>query len=126
MKVLVVDDSRIMRAILTEHLSGCGFEVLQATDANEGLQQFRANSDIALVTIDRNMPEHDGMELVQWIRQEPHGEAVRLLMITSETEQRHMHRALQSGVDEYLMKPFDEAMLRSKIRLLGFPAEAKD
>ena len=73
--------------------------------------------DIAFV--DWNMPRCNGHEFVVAVRNEPRWNDLKLIMATTETEADQIIKALDAGADEYLMKPFDEASVVDKLRLLG-------
>lgn len=119
MQVLVVDDSRVARRILTRFLSELGFSVLEAVDGRQGLQVLERLEHLALALVDWNMPEVDGLGFVRALRLDPTHSEVPVLMVASETELGQVRRALSSGVDEYLMKPLTREMLKEKLALLG-------
>ncbi len=125
MKALVVDDSRAIRVILSQMLVNLGYEVSEARHGREALAYLQSHSDIAVALVDWNMPEMNGFDLVQAVRADPRFTAVRLLMVTTETEMAQMARALEAGADEYLMKPFTKAMIEDKLQLLGLPTVAQ-
>src|SRR4051794_16185525 len=117
-RALVVDDSRAMRMILARALTESGFEVLQAANGKEGFDRMLLDgSSLQLVLVDWNMPEMSGLDFVRAVRARPEFAAIRLLMVTTETEIEQMSRALETGVDEYLMKPFTADAIRDKLRL---------
>jgi two-component system chemotaxis response regulator CheY len=119
-KALVVDDSRAMRIILSRTLAEFGFEVMQAANGREALEIMdREGTSIGLVLLDWNMPEVTGIEVVEKLRAQEAFKAVRLVMVTTETEIEQMARALEAGADEYLMKPFTRESVEDKLRLIG-------
>ena len=119
-RALVVDDSRAMRMILSRTLTASGFEVQQASNGKEALDCMdRDGAPFHLVMVDWNMPELSGLDFVRAIRGRPELNAVRLLMVTTETEMEQMSRALEAGADEYLMKPFTPDSVQDKLRILG-------
>jgi two-component system, chemotaxis family, chemotaxis protein CheY len=122
MRAIVIDDSRATRAILRRMLVGLGFEVAEAADGRQGLEVLDA-SDVApdVVLVDWNMPVMDGLEFVRSVRADPDQARLTLLMVTTEGDPEHMLRALEAGVDEYVMKPFTESVIREKLQLLGVP-----
>lgn len=120
MQAMVVDDSRAMRMILTKTLGDLGFEVRQATNGNEALDQLRQDGlHPDLVLVDWNMPGITGLEFVQAVRTDSGLAATALLMVTTETSLGQMERALAAGANEYLMKPFTREMVADKLRLMG-------
>ena len=119
-KALVADDSRAMRTILSKTLGELGFEVFQASNGREALQVMeRQGPAVELALVDWNMPEMTGIEFVREIRSKPDFSALRLMMVTTETEMEQVALALEAGADEYVMKPFTRDTVEDKLRLLG-------
>ena len=120
MKALIVDDSRIMRMILSRMLKQVGFtDVGEAQDGKEAMTYFANNPDTQVALVDWNMPEMNGIELVEAVRQDGRLSDVRLVMVTGELEMAQVDRALKLGADEYVMKPFTADVIRDKLQLLG-------
>lgn len=119
MNALVIDDSRAMRLILGRMLRELGFDVADATNGREGLDQL---TDTApdLVLVDWNMPEMSGIEFLEAMRRPPYSSTSKVVMVTTETEIPQVLRALGAGADEYLMKPFTKDAVLDKLHLLGF------
>src|SRR5262245_18636289 len=118
MRALVIDDSRTVRTIIRKALGEVGLEVAEAANGREGLEQLRANEDVQIVLVDWNMPEMNGLEFVRAVRAERAYDPVRIMMVTTETEQEQVVRALEAGANEYLMKPFTKEVLVAKLSLL--------
>jgi len=123
MRVLVVDDSRTVRAIIARTLVELGMEVVQAGDGREALARMHDAPGVGLVLVDWNMPEMNGLEFVRAVRADREYDPVRIMMVTSETEPQQVLRALAAGADEYLMKPFTRDILVAKLSLLDVLAE---
>jgi len=123
MRVLVIDDSRAMRAILGKLMSELGFDVVTAAHGLEGLERLEEDDAIRLVLVDWNLPEMNGYEFTLAVRSDPGCDDVRLIMVTTETEQASVQKALDAGVDEYVMKPFTKETLMEKLSLLGLLEE---
>ncbi len=119
MKALVVDDSRAMRLILARMLEPLGFSVREAADGAEALQLVRTGFVPDLVLVDWNMPEVSGLDVVQALASHPARPAMRVVMVTTETEMNRVAEALESGADEYLMKPFTRDAVAEKLGILG-------
>ena len=119
MNALVIDDSRAMRLILGRMLRDLGFDVVDATNGREGLEQLYGVAP-ELVLVDWNMPEMTGIEFLQAVRQPPHSSTAKVVMVTTETEILQVVHALGAGADEYLMKPFTREAVVDKLHLLGF------
>lgn len=119
MQALVIDDSRAVRMIVGNILRKQGYHVFDAGNGQEGLEKLQANPDISLVLVDWNMPVMDGLEFIQAVRRERSWDAVRLVMVTTETESEQVQRAISAGANEYVMKPFTPEVLVAKLSLLG-------
>lgn len=117
-RALVIDDSRTVRLIIGRVLADLGLEVTEAGNGREGLEQLRRAPDVGLVLVDWNMPVMDGLEFVTAVRAHRAYDAVRLVMVTTETEQEQVRRALAAGANEYVMKPFTREILVAKLSLL--------
>jgi two-component system, chemotaxis family, chemotaxis protein CheY len=120
MLAIVVDDSSAMRAILRLILKQHGFEVVEAKNGRDGLQALQANGPVQLALIDWNMPEMGGLELLRGIRENHAFDTMRVMMVTTETDLLQVRKALVSGADEYVMKPFNREIIADKLKLMGF------
>jgi two-component system, chemotaxis family, chemotaxis protein CheY len=117
-RVLVIDDSRAIRAVLRRMLVEMGFEVAEAGNGREALAVLAGDRpDLCLV--DWNMPEMDGLSFVQAVRADAAFAEMPLLMVTTESEMERVIEALTAGANEYLMKPFTKDALEAKLELLG-------
>jgi two-component system chemotaxis response regulator CheY len=119
MQALVVDDSSTMRKILRSILASAGFEVIEAKCGAEALQRLQ-QSDPDLALLDWNMPEMSGLELLAKIRSDASRDAMKIMMVTTESEAEQLDKALQVGADEYVMKPFTREIILDKLQLVGF------
>ena len=113
MKVLVVDDSGVMRKIIVRALAGCGVnDVIEAANGQSGWEEFQAN-ELDLVITDWNMPEMNGLEFLTAIRGS--GSEVPVIMVTTEGQKAKVLEAIHAGVTDYLCKPFEQEELQAKI-----------
>jgi two-component system chemotaxis response regulator CheY len=120
MRAIVVDDSRAMRTILRRLLTEIGFaEVLEAEHGRAALEALQDEVPPALALVDWNMPEMNGLELIEAMRAERRYDRTRLMMVTSETNPRHVYDALKAGVDEYAMKPITREVIEDKLGIMG-------
>ena len=119
MHALVIDDARAMRLILRQILQKLGFQVSEAGDGREGLDQLRrlGKPDVALV--DCHMPEMDGLAFVRAVRTDAALADLRVVMVTAGDEAGQAARALEAGASAYLTKPFDKEAIRAKLAELG-------
>ena len=122
MRALVIDDSRTVRAIIGKILREVGLDVIEAANGREGLEQLQREG-AELVLVDWNMPEMDGLEFIRAVRADRAYDAVRVMMVTTETEQEQVIRALDAGANEYMMKPFTKEILIATLSLLDVIAE---
>jgi len=118
-RAIVVDDSRAMRTIIGRMLKESGFQVLEAGNGQEAVDVLKAQGPVELALVDWNMPVMNGLELVRAVRARPEWNATRLMMVTTEVEVQNVAAALESGANEYLMKPFTPDALKEKLALLG-------
>ncbi len=115
--VLVVDDSSTMRKIIIRSLQAVGVpDVVEAKDGAEAVDRFKEGG-IDLILTDWNMPNKSGLEVVQEIR--AINTQIPIVMITTEAEKRRVVEAIQAGVSDYLVKPFDSDTLREKLSKLA-------
>jgi two-component system chemotaxis response regulator CheY len=119
MQALVVDDSRVMRTILTRLLTDLAFNVVQAGDGAEALAVLAAGARPDVALVDWNMPVMDGLSFIKACRQNPEYRDVVLMMVTTESEQSQIVRALAAGAHEYVIKPFTEDVIAEKLEMLG-------
>ena|SRR5262245_7764025 len=119
MHALIVDDSRPIRRIEGDILKELGFDTCDACHGKEALERLQMGPKPDVVLVDWNMPEMDGLEFVKAVRNDARYSGMVLVMVTTETEQSQMLRALSAGADEYLMKPFAKDGLVDKLRILG-------
>jgi len=124
MLALVVDDSRAMRMILRRILSDNGYTVLEAGDGQQALDLLAggARPDVALV--DWNMPVLDGLGFISACRRNRDYRGITLMMVTTESEQSQIVRALAAGAHEYVIKPFTAEAIVEKLELLGLAGVA--
>jgi two-component system, chemotaxis family, chemotaxis protein CheY len=118
MRALVVDDSRTVRIIIGNILRELGMEVLEAKNGLEALEQIKRTPDVELLLVDWNMPEMNGFDFIRAVRSQRAYDAVRILMVTSESQSDQVTQALNAGANEYLMKPFSKDVLVAKLNLL--------
>ncbi|KGM13835.1 response regulator [Cellulomonas bogoriensis] len=119
MRALVIDDSRTMRRIVSRLLGSLGFETVEAADGREALDVLEGGTHIDLACIDWNMPVMNGLEFVTAVRNNRDWRDMTLMMVTTESEQSQIVRALAAGAHEYLIKPFTPDAVREKLQLLG-------
>ena len=114
LRVLTVDDSRTILAMLHHTLSNAGFEVLQAQDGQQGLDMLKHES-VDVVITDINMPIMDGIEFIKNVRATGLHQSLPILILTTETSQDKRDQGKAAGGTGWIVKPFDPEKLISVI-----------
>jgi two-component system chemotaxis response regulator CheY len=115
MPVLVVDDYKTMVRIIRTLLKTLGFEnVDEAADGEEAMKKLKSKP-YRLVISDWNMEPVTGFELLQQVRADESLKDTKFIMITAENKTDNVIAAKRAGVDNYIVKPFNAATLRSKM-----------
>jgi two-component system chemotaxis response regulator CheY len=121
-RVLIVDDSSVMRKIVGRSLRQAGLEVqevLEASNGSEALTVARENS-LDLILSDINMPLMDGLEFVRQLRCIEAAQHIPVVMITTEAGEARVVQALSNGASGYIRKPFTPEQIKERvIPLLG-------
>jgi two-component system chemotaxis response regulator CheY len=114
-KFLVVDDFSTMRRIIRNLLKELGYiNVDEAEDGLIGLNKIKAGN-YDFVFCDWNMPNMDGLAMLQAVRAEPAISKTPLLMVTAEAKKENIIAAAQAGANGYIVKPFTAATLEEKL-----------
>ena len=118
MRILIVDDSRIMRNIVKNTLLNLKYPADVFTEAADGEEAFSIleKSEITLLLLDWNMPNLNGLELVKRLRSLEKFQNLPIIMVTSEAAKYNIIEAVKAGVTDYLVKPVNEKSLQEKIR----------
>ena len=117
MKILVVDDSSTMRRIIKNTLGRLGHkDILEAEDGAVAWDVMSKNSGIDILITDWNMPEMNGLELVQKVRAEDKYADMPIIMVTTEGGKTEVITALKAGVNNYIVKPFTPQILQEKLK----------
>jgi len=115
-RFLVVDDFSTMRRIVRNLLKELGFtNVEEAEDGAVALQRLKSGGGIDFVVTDWNMPNMDGLTLLQSIRADANLKHLPVLMITAEAKKENIIAAAQAGASGYIVKPFTAATLNEKM-----------
>ncbi len=104
-KVLVVDDSSTVRNEVSSYLSAQGIDVATAVDGVDGLAKIQRDSDLRLVLCDVNMPNMDGLTMVEKVKQS--GKNISIIMLTTESNPNMKQRGKDAGVKGWIVKPFN-------------------
>ncbi|GBE48340.1 response regulator PleD [bacterium BMS3Bbin12] len=116
-RILVVDDSRVMRAAFAKILGG-EFDLANAADGEQGWEALAGDPDIRVVITDADMPRLDGYGLIARIRgsADPRLRALPVIMVTGADDAATRERALAAGTTDFVTKPLDPLQLRARIR----------
>ena len=115
MNILIVDDYKTMLRIIRNLLKQLGFNnVDEATDGSMALQKLR-DKDYGLVISDWNMEPMTGIQLLREVRADSKLKNLPFIMITAESKTENVIAAKKAGVNNYIVKPFNAATLKSKI-----------
>jgi two-component system chemotaxis response regulator CheY len=120
LRALVIDDSAVTRKIIKQILHPLGFEVFEAGDGQEGLNQVRDLDQLDLVLVDWNMPVMDGIQFLRAVRAQGALSSLPIMMVSTNNDAENVATSLEAGATEYIMKPFTPDMMRAKLELLGF------
>lgn len=115
MSILIVDDYKTMLRIIRNLLKQLGFNnVDEATDGSMALQKLR-DKDYGLVISDWNMEPMTGIQLLREVRADTRLKALPFIMITAESKTENVIAAKEAGVNNYIVKPFNAATLKTKL-----------
>jgi len=115
---LIVDDSKVVRMVARRILEDLSFAVAEAADGAAALDACRAALPDAML-LDRSMPVMDGIECLRRLRTLPGGERTVVVFCSTDNDIAHIKEALAAGANEYVMKPFDNDIIQSKLALVG-------
>lgn len=114
-KILVVDDEPSIVDVLTRFLSREGYSVITAANGREALEQVRREPP-DLILLDVTMPELDGFTVCERIKEDPRTALIPITMLTGLDDREHRTRGIEAGADDFLTKPFEQSILRARIR----------
>jgi len=115
MKILIAEDSSIVRRLVAGRLTADGYDVIEAADGEEALMLAqREHPD--LVVLDKIMPKYDGFEVLRALRDDAHTRAIPIVMLTERTNEADVLDGLSLGVEEYMPKPFSPRELSARVQ----------
>jgi CheY-like chemotaxis protein len=107
MKILIVDDSRVMRRIISGAAQVMGLEVLEAENGRKALDVLAENyADIGIITLDIAMPEMNGIDCLEKMKSDDRFVHIPVIMVSAESESSMLLRAVRLGAKHYVTKPF--------------------
>jgi two-component system chemotaxis response regulator CheY len=115
-RILIVEDSPTMRALLNSALEGLEIPV-KITEASSGFEALRClpRESFDLIVTDINMPDINGLELVSFAKSNDAYRSIPLIIVSTEKTERDRKRGLELGADAYLVKPFEPENLREVV-----------
>lgn len=116
-KILIVDDSPSVLAVLDDMLDTLGYEVSAAANGKEGLQKIDATKFDLIIT-DLSMPVMDGIAFVQSAKQHVNCKFVPIVMLSSEEDEAKIAEARRVGISTFLRKPVKEMQLRTILKVV--------
>ena len=117
-KVLIVDDSKTIRQQVSFTLTKGGFGVVEAEDGKDGLEKLSANADVSMIISDVNMPNMNGLEMVEAIKLGGKHPTLPIVMLTTEGSAELIERAKAAGAKGWLVKPFKPDQLIAVVQKL--------
>ena len=113
-KVLVVDDEQLILDIVKSIVSSCSGEADSRPNAQNIIGIIK-NFNYDLLILDRYMPEHDGIDVLKAIKNDPYIKHTPVIMLTGESEKKEIIKCVQAGANGYVIKPFKPRDLISQI-----------
>ena len=115
---LIVDDSRVMRKVASRIMDKLGFSIAEAEDGAQAFTYCEKQFP-DFILLDWYMPIMNGIEFLGQLRALPGGDKPVVVFCTTENEMGRIQQAMAAGANEYLMKPFDEEILATKLQQVG-------
>jgi two-component system alkaline phosphatase synthesis response regulator PhoP len=116
-KVLIVDDEEVIRKFLRINLTNWGYEVKEAKDGVEALEQLKSNQFDLLIS-DIVMPNKDGWEVLKVVKANPKTKDMPVIVLTAKGEDKDMFKGYDLGANYYMTKPFTKTQLQYGIKLM--------
>ena len=114
-KILIVDDSKLNRDILKEIL-GDAYNYLEAENGNQAIQMIGENIGIDLMLLDINMPQMNGFEVLEIMKESQCINETPVIMISSEDAVDTMRKAYELGITDYITRPFDSVIVKKRVQ----------
>ncbi len=115
-KILITEDSATMRSLLVSTIESLDdYEIVEASSGFEALRLL-PREKVDLIITDINMPDINGLELINYVRNNPNYKDIPLFIVSTEGSEKDLEKGLALGANEYLVKPFDPARLQHLIQ----------
>jgi DNA-binding response OmpR family regulator len=126
MKVLVVEDEKDIRDLLSLHLRRAGYTIDEAIQGEEALEKIKTGQ-YNLIVLDWMLPQTSGIDILRSMRDNPKLSAIPVLMVTAKASTSDIVFGLESGADDYITKPFEPVVFLARVRaLMRRPTEGKE
>lgn len=122
---LIVDDSAVIRKIIRRSIEAFGLVCGEAENGSIALDKCKATKP-DLIMLDWNMPVMNGIEFLRALRALPNGGTPAVIFCTTENDMSHIQQALEAGANDFIMKPFDADIIRSKLEQNGIIAPQEE
>jgi len=116
-KILIVDDEEVIRKFLKIHLAKLGFEVKEAADGEQAIEEL-GKDDFDLLICDILMPKKDGWEVIKEVKSNSKTKHLPVIVLTAKNEDSDMFKGYDLGANYYMTKPFTKAQLLYGLRLM--------
>ncbi len=113
-KILIADDNRQIRMLVSAALRSSGYELIEAEDGEAAIESAVANHP-DLILLDVTMPKLNGFEVLHFLRKRTDTDAVPIVMLTTSAQQTDLDRGRAEGANAYITKPFEPAELRRTV-----------
>lgn len=117
-KIMVVDDSRTIRAQVGIVLQGAGYEFIEAVDGVDGAERI-ACTELAMVICDVNMPRMNGIDMLSQVKSDPRHKDLPIVMLTTEGQPELIAKAKAAGARGWIVKPFKADQLLATVRKMA-------
>ncbi|ABI68763.1 response regulator [Syntrophomonas wolfei] len=118
-RIIVVDDSEMIRNFHCYILKTAGFQVMSAVDGADALEKIYSSEEpIDMVVTDINMPNMDGYTFIERLREDEQYEEIPIIIISTEDELKDMERGYEAGANIYIVKPTEPEVMVENVRML--------
>lgn len=114
-KIMTVDDSSSVRQMVSFVLKEAGYDVVSAVDGQDAIKQL-SSSQVEMLVTDLNMPNVNGVELIQWVRSDFSHQYIPVIMLTTESQDEKKLEGKNAGATGWIVKPFKPEQLLTVVR----------
>ena len=114
--ILIVDDSRSIRQMVSFTLKGAGYNVIEAVDGRDAFEKLQGNPSVGMIVTDLNMPNLDGIGLIRQVRASSSHKFIPIIMLTTESQDSRKQEGRSAGATGWIIKPFKPEQLLAVVR----------